>query len=594
MCGFAGKLSWIGAPGVRSVLKMCERLRHRGPDDFGLVELENLSLGHRRLSIIDLSQNAKQPMISADGRFVLVYNGEVYNFSELRNELEKLGVNFRSSSDTEVVLYAYIFWGPQCLNRFNGMFALAIWDNQEKELFLARDRFGKKPLYYYPNQDGLTFASELTALLADEEIPRRVSPEAVNCYLSLGYILAPMTIYQDIYKLESATYLTFSPSKRTPSRVRYWNYADSFRVKSTDNEETIAENILTLLEQATERRLVSDVPVGAFLSGGLDSSSVVSLMKRHHPETLHSFSVGFEEKTYNELPDADRAAAWINTSHHSLICRAGGDCQLLDEAIAAYDEPFADNSLIPMVEVSKLAANYVKVVLSGDGADEIFAGYLTYKADKFYSYARYLPDSLKRLMITLGEAKQNTRGKLNWAYKQKQFFYGALHTPDKAHYLWRLIFNHEERISILGSKYRDLIYDSDPFHIFNRHYQEVKDLKGLDRHLYVDAMTWLPDDILVKVDRATMASSIEARCPFLDVDLVEYAASVPANLKLKGLRPKYILKRALKNILPSFILDKAKSGFNAPTGAWVGCVGVDEFKAFNRYVLTTKMPNLLN
>jgi asparagine synthase (glutamine-hydrolysing) len=587
-------LSWTRDPAAGSVQKMSEHLRHRGPDDVGLVEMEHLALGHRRLSIIDLSPNAKQPMTSADGRFVLVYNGEVYNFIELRQELRRLGVNFRSSSDTEVVLYAYIFWGSQCLKRFNGMFALAIWDSREKELFLARDRFGKKPLYYYHHRDGVTFASELTALLADEEIPRRVSLEAINCYLSLGYILAPMTIYQDIYKLESATCLTISQAHRTPSKARYWNYADYFRVKSAEKEETIADNILTLLEQATERRLISDVPVGAFLSGGLDSSSVVSLMKRHHPETLHTFSVGFEEETYNELPDADRAAAWINTSHHSLMCRGGKDGRLIDEAIAAYDEPFADNSLIPMVAVSRLAANYVKVVLSGDGADEIFAGYLTYKADKYYSYARYLPDFVKRFMTSMGESQQKAHGKLNWAYKQKQFFYGTLHDPDEAHYLWRLIFNPEERLGILGSQYRDLVYDSDPFHIFQRYYQEVKDLKGLDRHLYVDAMTWLPDDILVKVDRATMASSIEARCPFLDVELVEYAASVPANLKLKGLRPKYILKRALQNVLPQFILDKAKSGFNAPTGAWLGRVGVDEFKAFNQYVFLKKVPEWLN
>jgi len=576
------------------VLQMCEKLKHRGPDDFDVTDLENICLGHRRLSIIDLSTNARQPMASADGRYVIVYNGEVYNFADLRQELEKLGVVFRSNSDTEVILYAYMHWGPRCLDRFNGMFALAIWDGQRRELFLARDRFGKKPLYYYPGPDGLVFASELTALLADAEVPRRVSWEALNCYLSLGYILSPLTAFLDICKLEPATYMVVSEEKKSPTKKRYWNYADYFRVKTRDDEQAIAQKVLYLLEKATQRRLVSDVPVGAFLSGGLDSSSVVSLLKRHHPDTLHTFSVGFEEETYNELPDADRAAAWINTHHHSLVCSLGRDRGLLDAAIAAYDEPFADNSLIPMVMVSKLASEYVKVILSGDGADEIFAGYLTYKADRYYTYARYLPDFVKRLLISLSENHPGSQGKLNWRYKQKQFFYGARHSPEKAHFLWRIIFHPEERINILGEQHRELVYDSDPFHIFNKYYEEAKDLQGLDRHLYVDAMTWLPDDILVKVDRATMASSIEARCPYLDRELVEYAASIPGNLKLRGLRPKYILKQALKNTLPRFILDKPKSGFNAPTGAWIGSDGVDEFKAFNEYVFNAKVAPWLN
>jgi asparagine synthase (glutamine-hydrolysing) len=569
MCGFAGKLSWDDSPDPQAVVRMCNKLIHRGPDDSGLVNLRHISLGHRRLSIIDLSEKARQPMVSSDGRYFLVYNGEVYNFGELKRELQKQGVVFKSTSDTEVVLYSYIYWGPACLSKFNGMFALAIWDDKQKELFLARDRFGKKPLYYYHSHRGITFASELSALVLDDQVPQKISLAGLNCYLALGYILSPLTMYDDIYKLEPATWASVSSSKRHLHKVRYWQYEDSFRTKTSEDEDTIGRHILYLLEEATKRRMISDVPVGAFLSGGIDSSSVVTLLKRHHPETLHTFSVGFEEESYNELPDAERLAKLVDTCHHSLICEIGSDRRRLDAAIDLYDEPLADNSLIPMVEVSRLASSYVKVVLSGDGADEIFAGYLTYKADKYYAYARYLPTFMKKFLVAFSGTYKNRKGKLDTKYKQKQFFHGILHKPERAHYSWRMMFHPEERVEILGAQYRELIYDTDPFYAFDKFYDNVKGLHWLDRNLYVDGMTWLPDDILVKVDRATMASSIEARCPYLDPDLVAYAASIPANLKMRFFNTKYILKKSLQALLPQFILDKPKSGFNAPAGAWM-------------------------
>lgn len=590
MCGIAGKICWNSHPAANSVVKMCEKMIHRGPDDYGIVSLQHAVLGHRRLSIIDLSQKARQPMVSSDQRYFIVYNGEVYNFRELRKDLEGFGVIFKSDSDTEVVLYSFIHWGPGCLDKFNGMFSFAIWDNVSNSLFLTRDRFGKKPLYYFMNSQGLVFASELNALICDQDVPTHLSYEALNCFLALGYILSPMSVYKDICKLEPATYLSISDSGKNIRKVRYWDYADKFKAKSTYNENETAAKLNELLELSVKRRMVSDVPIAAFLSGGIDSSSVVRLLKKLHQGPLHTFSIGFDQPEYSEIEDARRAAQWIGTMHHDRICRIGEFRDSLNTAIDAYDEPFADNSLVPTLELTKFTSGYVKVALSGDGADEVFAGYLTYKADKLHAYAKIIPVQIRmRLLDFITSFPGSPKNKIGLRYKQKQFLYGSLFSPEKAHYCWRLIFNPEERVNILGEKYRELVYDTDPYLIFERHYLHVRDLHWLDRNLYVDAMTWLADDILVKVDRASMNNSIEVRCPYLDVDLVSFSASIPAEFKMKNFITKYILKKSLQNILPRFILKKRKSGFNAPVGKWIGYDGIDEFQAFTKYVFQRKL-----
>lgn len=589
MCGIAGIINWEHSPDRASLDKMCKKLTHRGPDDFGIISLANIALGHRRLSIIDLTSNAHQPMASKDGRYYIVYNGEVYNFKELREELKQEGIIFKSASDTEVVLYSYIRWGSKCLNKFNGMFSFAIWDDKRRELFLARDRFGKKPLYYYYDHNNFIFASELNALILNEIVPRDISYESLNCYLALGYILSPLTIYTNVYKLEPATYLFISNQGKSVIKTKYWDYAESFRRKTNAAERDIAANVLELLTNSIKRRMISDVPVGAFLSGGIDSSSIVAIMKKYHSGDLHTFSIGFEEKDYNELKDADKAAKWINTLHHGKVISLDESSGLIDEAISVYDEPFADNSLIPTVELSRIASSFVKVSLSGDGADEIFAGYITYKADRLHGYANIIPSPLKRLIYKLSLPGSINNKKIGFGYKQKQFFYGTLYNSEKAHYLWRNIFSPEERTRLLGEKFRDLVYDTDPFYIFKKFYNSVKDLHWLDRSLYVDAMTWLTDDILVKVDRASMNKSIEVRCPYLDVDLVSFVASIPSGLKMRGLKTKYILKKSLNSVLPDFILNKKKSGFNAPVGNWINFEGINEFKAFNKYVFHKRM-----
>ncbi len=599
MCGISGKLSWQQPVNSEVVVDINSKLFHRGPDDGGILSLENIVLGHRRLSIIDLTEAGKQPMSDNTNRYHIVYNGMVYNFRELKQDLIRAGYHFRGTSDTEVVLYSYIYWGIDCLPKFNGMFALAVWDSKEQVLLLARDRFGKKPLYYYRLPDGgIVFASELTALMKDTEVPRKISSAALNCYLSLSYILSPMTMYESVEKLEPAYYILIKNKGKYFTKQRYWNYADLFRLKTNDSIKDAAAKILFLLEQSVKRRMISDVPIGAFLSGGVDSSAVVALMKKYHTGELHTFSMGFDDATYNELPDAKRTSDWIGTIHHAKICEMDGSLSIIHNAIASYDEIFADTSLIPMVEVSKLAAEHVKVVLSGDGGDEIFAGYITYKATEYHHKLRLVPVGFKRFLLSfLNRFFPPQKTKLSFEFKAKQFLYGLLYSGHQAHYLWRCIFTPEERIKILGSDYKDLVYSTDPFLQFKKHYDEVRDLDIFDQHLYVDIKTWLADDILVKLDRATMHSSIEGRCPYLDNDLVAYVASLPYKYKsvprsqIFPKKHKYILKVAVKELLPISVLKKRKAGFNSPVGKWLQVEGINEFKAFNQFVYSEKLKN---
>ena len=588
MCGIAGKIVFDNSGDAKQVVEaICNKMIHRGPDNMGIAELPHIVLGHRRLSIIDLSDNAKQPMSSFDGRYHITFNGEIYNFQNIQTRLKSAGYKFKSNSDTEVVINAFAEYGEKCVNEFNGMFAFAIWDTKEQTLFLARDRFGKKPLFYYQNPSGgFSFASEISALKEDKSIPLKYSISSLNCYLALGYILNPDTMYEDIYLLEPASTMLVKDYGKKLIKKTYWDYSNSFRNKITNNDKNISSNILDLLKASISRRMISDVPVGAFLSGGLDSSSVVALMKEFHKDELHTFSVGFDQKSSNELPDADKAAHWIGTKHHGFICKPENNIELLNEAVGAFDQLFADTSLIPMIEVSKLASKYITVVLSGDGADEIFAGYITYKADGYYNYAKHFPNLIKKY---LSELSINDEKKLGWKYKAKQFFYGTQYDYKQAHYLWRIMFHPEERVKILGEENREVIMDTDPFKIFKKNYDKVDGMDKLDQHLYVDAMTWLTDDILVKLDRSSMHSSIEARTPYLDIDLVNYVASIPSSLKLKGNSGKFILKKALKETLPEFVINKKKSGFNAPVGSWIGINEKDEFRSFNKFIFNNKI-----
>jgi asparagine synthase (glutamine-hydrolysing) len=588
MCGIAGIIRADGRPSQDAVRAMVAAIRHRGPDWQEVQDVDGVAvLGHARLSILDLSPAANQPMCDPLGRYTIVYNGEVYNFRELRSELEACGVAFRTTGDTEVVLHAIVRWGPSALKRFNGMFALALWDGQERELLLARDRFGKKPLYFSLRSGECFFASELRAL---ECVPLlaphlKVSLKGLNHLLALGYILAPTTIYEGVEKLEAATFARVRGG-RVVERTRYWDYAQSFRRAKRVPVWDAIRDIDILLGQAVSRRLVSDVPVGAFLSGGVDSSSVVAYARSQLPYELHTFNVGFEEATYDESADAQRVAKEYGTTHHETRIRTAHGAELTRQALRVFDEPFADTSLVPMVEVSRSARPFVKVVLSGDGADELFGGYATYTADAVRRGLAWLPAGVRQLVARSARLLDGSSSRrLALGFKARQFARGLGEDWRFAHYVWREVYSEPERVTLLGRANEDAVRAFHPFADFVRHYDEVTGLDPVSQCLYVDAKTWLTDDILVKVDRATMAVGLEARAPYLDVDLVEYVAGLPARYKVVRGRGKWVLKLALRGKVPMEILTKRKAGFNAPVNAWFRNSATDEYRWFVRLVL---------
>lgn len=591
MCGIAGIVNWNNHEDESSIQKMCDAIAHRGPDHAGYLNLPEVKLGHRRLSIIDLSSSASQPMQDANARYQIVFNGEIYNYQEIKNELLLKGYRFNNNSDTEVVLNAYAEWGKECLNKFNGMFAIAIWDTKNKTLFIARDRFGKKPFYYtfLPNNTFL-FASEISALLTHPMVSKEIDMEAVNCYLSIGYILAPLSIYKSIKKFPAASYATLSNDGKSFQAHSYWDYSGHLSKPKISNFSEIKESLKQHILNAVKYRLISDVPVGAFLSGGVDSSSIVAAVRKQHNKELCTFSIGFDRESYNEINEAREIATLFHTNHYDELLNVENSKELILQSIDLFDEPFSDNSLIPMYKVSELASKHVKVVLSGDGADELFGGYITYKADGYYQKYKIMPGVLRNLAYNLVKNnKINEQQKIGFQYKMRQFLQGAKADYPTAHYSWRLIFPPEIRQRIMGDQYKELIYDTDPLIAFKKHFEKVKHLHWLDQALYVDAMTWLTDDILVKVDRTTMKHGLEARAPYLDVNLVEYAATINPLLKLNKGVTKYILKEALTDWLPQSTLYRKKSGFNAPVGSWIGNTEGDEFRSFNIFVYNRKI-----
>jgi asparagine synthase (glutamine-hydrolysing) len=590
MCGITGKVNFHTTPSVAAVEKMAAKLTHRGPDFGAVLSIDECAIfGHRRLAIIDLSANANQPMQDADKRFSLVFNGEIYNFQELRRELQNDGVVFKSRSDTEVLLYAYRKWGTACFVKLNGMFACAIWDSFEKTCVLARDKMGEKPLYYSLLNKELSFASELSALLEDDRIKNRctVSIPALNHYFALGYILSPITIYKEIHKLEPASYVTYS-SRGLSAPVRYWDYSKYFFTRTNEKEPGIVEHLEGLLNDSIQRQLVSDVPVGAFISGGLDSSGIVAMANKLYGGALQTFTVSFDARSYDEARHARYAANFFHTSHNEVTINLKEDPTLIERAIQCYDEPFSDTSLIPMYALSKFAAQKVKVAFSGDGADELFGGYMTYCADALKKRLDVFPLALRKFASRfLYVYAIETPYKMNHGFRLKQFSKGLAREYQFAHYAWRELFSLEQRTAIIGSDHEEELRESDPFLTFKRYYDEVKELDDLSQHLYVDAKTWLADDILVKIDRAAMAHSLETRCPYLDAPLVEYVASIPSNLKRRGSVAKYILKKLYSRYLPKKIVRKQKSGFNAPVKHWLGGKG-NEFKMFNLHVFAER------
>ena len=571
MCGIVGWVSW-GSPPEASVLeKMNSQLIHRGPDAGAIFANGPMAFGHRRLSIIDLHANANQPMKSHCNRYVIVFNGEIYNFKALRNELRVLGAKFNTNGDTEVILEAFKIWGYDCLEHLEGMFAFALWDSAKGELFLARDRLGEKPLYYSQIAGrGLVFASELQSLRSNPYISSEIDLNAFSQYLTLNYVSGDHSMIKGVSKLLPGHFLTYSKN----SQIRllpYWDLASFYNAKKSDlSEEAAAGQLKILLDKAVDARMVSDVPIGAFLSGGVDSSSIVaSMVRATGPGLVNTFCIGFDEPGYSEAGEAKQVAKYLNTAHHELIVGENIHHDF-KKIICSMDEPVADTSFIPFYFLAKFAHQSVKVALSGDGGDELLAGYETYSADKLRSILSWVPKigweisqhCIDRLMPV-------NHGKVSFDYKLRRFVKGQKLDADQAHLFWRTIFDDSEKFQIINPEIGREMSSINPFEYHFSKLAEVPNAHYLDRAMYLDLKTWLPDDILTKVDRATMAHSLESRAPFLDRKIVEFCANLPVNLKMNGFNKKYLLKKSQKNILPKTVLLQKKKGFNAPLAKWM-------------------------
>ncbi len=568
MCGIAGILSWQSDKEKNTLQRMMDALNHRGPDAYGYWGSGPISLGHRRLSIQDTSTAANQPMHDYSGRYVIVFNGEIYNFKKLQKILNEAGYEFKTHSDTEVILSAWKHWGVDALSHLEGMFSFALWDNHLQELCLVRDRFGEKPLYYFRmKNDGLVFASELKGLLEHPDCPKSINPNAISQFLSLNYILTGQCILDGVHKLPPATYMIFKQGKE-PYIKEYWSLAETFSAPKWNISETeLIEQFNDLFLETVKDCSLLDVPLGVFLSGGIDSSAVASTMsKAQNYERLKAFTIGFEDKSYDELDKAKMVASHNNIEHLWKIMPLE-DVSFIKKIVESSDEPFADTSMIPMYELSSLSRKYATVCLSGDGGDELFGGYETYRADRLHSIFKHLP--FKGALSQIVNCLPVNSGKVSLDYKLKQFTKGIGLSSQQAHYSWRTIFSEEEKRDIIQSKYKDAVQGHNPFDVFNNFYEDVKNCSMMEQHFYVDLKTWLVDDILVKVDRMSMANSLEVRAPFLNHKLAEWIIRLPTKYKIRGMRTKYLLKKSQEKFLPKSIIYGKKEGFSSPVSRWM-------------------------
>ena len=547
---------------------MVDTLRHRGPDDAGHIALPGAGIGMRRLSIIDV-QGGRQPFSSEDGDVHLVGNGEIYNHELLRAELEARGHTLASRSDVEVALHAYEEWGESFVERLQGMFALALWDARSRTLVAARDRAGEKPLYYACTGHRLILASEIKALLAHPDVSREVDPDALDQFLTYEYVIAPRTIFSSIRRLPAAHYLVYRHGKLEVRR--YWDAANVAR--RTWNDDDAAAALRQTLQRAVARQTMSDVPLGAFLSGGLDSSAIVAMMAEssgRHGTMVNTFSMGFADGSYNELPHARSVAARFRTRHREGMVQPDV-AELFHRLIVHLDEPFADVSLIPTFLVSQIARAHVKVALSGDGGDELFGGYDTYDADRLARrISAVLPQPAVAAIEGLASLFPPSERKKGLVNKLKRFVTGLAGAPaDIGHYRWMTHLSPASKRELYTPALRAALAGTDV-------YRPIRDALGaadtedlLNRQLYTDLSVYLADDILVKVDRMSMAASLETRAPFLDVDVMELAFSMPGRLKIRRGVRKYVLKRAMADTLPSSILRRSKEGFSIPMKNWL-------------------------
>lgn len=570
MCGLAGIFDY-STKRTRTFdeavgLRMLDSIAHRGPDDGGLLTAPGVLLGHRRLSILDLSANGHQPMSDEAEQCWIAYNGEVYNFLELRSELEQLGHRFRSKSDTEVILRGYLAWGQDVVKRLNGIFAWALWDARNNSMWLVRDGMGVKPLFYRDDGTCLWFGSEIKAILSDRSIERKIHPQAIDAFLTFGYTPAPMTGFESIRQLEPGTSLTARSDKVMletwfrlpyPQRPTNWDLNES------------ADRLQSAIDSSVRRQMVSDVPIGGLLSGGLDSTGVVRGMRRQEVQQIETFTIGFDDPSFDESPYANQIASLFQTNHHveTIAADVGS---LLPRLIANAEEPFADNSMIPFYLLSEFVRRKVTVALSGDGADELLAGYSTYRASEWAPSYRLIPRSIRRNLISpLVGALPVSKGKYGSANILRRFVAAADEESLRDHCSWRRFLPATLRNQLLSDRFRESA-DGDPIGQYAGSIADAPDwLSQLEQQMHVDLRFHLPNDMLVKVDRMSMAHALEVRVPLLDLEVIEVCLSIPGTVKRQGKWGKRPLRQLLSHDVPRNILERKKAGFLIPLERWM-------------------------
>ncbi len=574
MCGIVGFLTSkvTNIPEVEILRKMRDVLIHRGPDDAGEfirpIDAKGpfVFLGHRRLSIIDLG-TGHQPLSNEDGTVWVVFNGEIYNFTELREELKGRGHQFRTRSDTEVIAHAYEEYKENCFKHFNGMFAIGIWDEKENRLILARDRLGKKPLYYSLIHETFVFASELKAIMAYPSFPREVDPVSFMKYLFFEFVPCPHTIFKEAKKIPAASYLIWD--KKGFEVKQYWSPFDHQRGENNLSEVEAELRMMELLKKSVKRRLISDVPLGVFLSGGIDSSTITALAQSEVPGRIKTFSIGFEDPSFDESKYASLAARYIGTEHHEQMMTPADLLNIVPRLPEILDEPMADASILPTFLLSKFTRGHVTVALGGDGGDELFAGYPTYLAHKFATqYERYL-GFLHPAINFFGNLLPVSDDNISFDFKVKKFLSGIGYPNGIRNSVWLGSFPFYENQKVLSPEVLSQFSQDRLAEEIYLHEREYPYNDRITRLQYLDLKLYFQESILVKVDRASMACSLEVRAPFLDHELVEFVMGLPSRWKLKGFTSKYLLKRAMKNWLPDEVIQRPKKGFGVPIAKWV-------------------------
>lgn len=539
---------------------MTDRLRHRGPDGEGFFVDRDIAFGHRRLAIIDITSGS-QPMKDPESKTVVIYNGEIYNYIEIKNRLKAEGFHFHTRSDTEVLIRSYRRWGMDCLRRFNGMFAFGLWDGIKRQLFICRDRLGIKPLYYYQSGPLFIFASELQAIQALPDLRLNIDPAALSFYSTIGYIPAPFTIFKEIRKLEPGCYLKIN--KDTISKIRYWK--TDFRCKKKRSVDLLLKEIPERLHKAVSSQMISDVPLGAFLSGGIDSASVVAMMSRSSGESISTFSMGFNEKAYDERPLSRLVSERYRTEHHELLLKPNA-LNILEKLVQHFGEPFADSSALPTYYLSEMTRKHVKVALSGDGGDELFCGYTIYLGHRVSELYRILPDKIRKIILkSLLGLKWSKHDEIN---RHLSFFQKRMKDIEHAPVKRILVKNHMFSENLRQQVFHDI--DVSPVeYMFAKLLRAETAEDFLDRIANLQLNLSLPDDMLAKVDRMSMLHSLEVRVPFLDHEFVEYCATIPVSTRFKYRKTKWLLRKAMKPYLPKPIINAGKRGFTVPLYYWL-------------------------